>query len=253
MSRAIAIKEENLPAIPMEDMAADAGSGFENITTKDTAVPFLTVLQAMSPQVKRGDQQVPGAAEGDIFNTVTKEIFKAGVRVIPCAFQKRYVEWKDRDSGGGLVAQHETELPSEKDEKGKLRLSNGNLLVPTAYHYVLVVKEDGSFYPAIMGLSSTQLKKSRQWVSSMQGLKIKTPSGMATPAMFSHSYLATTVTLKNGQGQTWMGWEFSAPEMLTDSTLYSLAKAFSKEVLAGGVKAAEPVKEDPITAESEHF
>lgn len=258
----VAVREEKSTAlaIPLEDMAADAGGGFEGVTAKDVTVPYLAILQSGSPQVKRGDPaQIPGASEGDIFNTATKEVYKEGLRLIPCAFQKRYVEWVDRDQGGGFVASHADEAilaQTTKDEKGKARLANGNVIVTTAYHYVLVVREDGTFYPAIMALASTQLKKSRDWVGLMQGLKIKTSRGMVIPATYSHSYKAGTTTQKNNFG-TWQGWDLSAPVILDSNELYAIAKAFSQSVNEGTVKAAEPmaadVQEGADAGESKHF
>lgn len=258
----VAIKEETgtALALSMDEMGADAGGGFEGVTAKDVTVPYLAILQSGSPQVKKGDPaQIPGAAEGDIFNTGTKEVYKEAIRLIPCAFQKRYVEWVDRDAGGGFVASHSDEAILEqapRGEDGKCRLPSGNVIVTTAYHYVLVLREDGSFYPAIMPMSSTQLKKSRDWISLMQGLKIKTSRGLVTPAAYSHSYKAQTTTQKNNFG-TWQGWDISAPVMLPSNELYAIAKAFSQSVNEGTVKAAEPVAADVQATEgggeSKHF
>jgi hypothetical protein len=258
----VAVKEEKSTALAlsMEDMGADAGGGFEGVTAKDVTVPYLAILQSGSPQVKKGDPaQIPGAAEGDIFNTASKEVYKEGLRLIPCAFQKRYVEWVDRDQGGGFVASHADEAilsQTTKDDKGKARLANGNVIVTTAYHYVLVLRPDGSFYPAIMAMASTQLKKSRDWIGLMQGLKIKTSRGPVTPATYSHSYKCGTTTQKNNFG-TWQGWDLSAPAMLESNDLYAVAKAFSQSVNEGTVKAADPVAADVQEAgdagESKHF
>lgn len=241
-----------------DDMAADAGAGFENVTAKDVTVPYLAILQSGSPQVKRGDPaQIPGAAEGDIFNTASKEVYKGAIRVVPCAFQKRYVEWVDRDAGGGFVASHanvEVLSTATKDEKGRMKLPNGNNIVTTAYHYILVIRDDGSFYPAILAMSSTQLKKSGDWIGLMQGLKIKTSRGLQTPAMFAYSYQVKTNTQKNNFG-TWQGWDISSPKMLESNDLYVMAKAFHMNVTEDGVKAAEPVQADvqESSTESKHF
>ena len=43
------------------------------------------------------------AKAGDIYNTVTGDIFKGkeGVKVIPCAYQRRLIEWAPRGQGTG--------------------------------------------------------------------------------------------------------------------------------------------------------
>ena len=46
-------------------------SGFEEVASDALAIPFIRLLQAGSPQVKKNDAQyVEGAGEGDIYNTV---------------------------------------------------------------------------------------------------------------------------------------------------------------------------------------
>ena len=57
-----------------EAIAADAGTkmGFEEVTTDDLQMPFVRILHAMSPQLKKSDASfIEGAVQGDIFNTVT--------------------------------------------------------------------------------------------------------------------------------------------------------------------------------------
>ena len=101
----VATVSNSLPATMDASMlAADAGLGRESMSITDMALPYLLILQSLSPQVKKSSpQRVDGAEEGDIFNTVTQELFASedGINVIPCAFQKAWVEWAPRDSGGG--------------------------------------------------------------------------------------------------------------------------------------------------------
>ena len=49
-------------------------------------IPFIRILQALSPQLNKQDSlYIKGAEQGDIFNTVNQEIYKAdeGVIVVP--------------------------------------------------------------------------------------------------------------------------------------------------------------------------
>ena len=83
---------------------SNAGKGLENITSEDITIPRLAVIQSNSPQRKKKDEKyIEGAEEGDIFNTVTGEIYKEPLTVIPCAYRKSYVEWIPREKGGGFV------------------------------------------------------------------------------------------------------------------------------------------------------
>ena len=78
--------------LPAELAAAfedDAGFGFEEVTSSDLQIPFLRIIQALSPQLKKSDAAfIEGAGQGDIFNTVTNKVWDAdeGVIVLPSAF-----------------------------------------------------------------------------------------------------------------------------------------------------------------------
>lgn len=227
----------------------EGASGFENTDSQSFAIPFLIILQSGSPQCKKSDgAYIKGAEEGMLFNTVTGELFdgEAGLAVIPCYYKRTFVEWVPREGagGGGFRGEH---LPSDpivatamRGERGGDVLPDGNLLVDTRTHYVLIVKEDGSFTPAVIAMSSTQVKKSRQWMSKMDGLKFKNSSGqLYTPPMFSHSYLVTTVPEQNDQG-SWFGWRIGAAKLLEDPQLFAAAKEFKRAVSAGEVREQQP-------------
>lgn len=230
-----------------DDMMADAGLGFENVSANDVAIPYLKVLQALSPEL-RGVTKIAGAEEGLIINTVTGQLMKE-VRVIPCAFKKSYVEWTPREAGGGLVKEWTDEKILEKTKKNERNqdvLANGNLIVTTAYHYVLVMA-DGGFERALIAMSSTQLKKSRRWLGQMMALQVKVGDKSFTPPPFSHSYhLGTGMETKDAN--SWYGWLINDPTMVQDRGIYEAAKKFGQDVTAGLVKVAEPPADAPTTA-----
>ena len=174
-------------ALAVIDYAADAGVGMEGMTSQDMAIPFFNILQKLSPQL----DTIANAKAGMIFNTVTEECFK-DIVVIPCAYKREFVEWKPREQGGGLVGQHSITsqvVTDAKNVNGKLMTAGGNILVETAYHFVLRVELDtGVLEPGLITMSSTQLKKNRRWNSLMNNLKVQGPNGMVTPARFSHMY-----------------------------------------------------------------
>lgn len=236
----VAVKQSDLPVVAFaDDMMADAGMGFENVTANDVAIPYLKILQALSPEL-RGTTKVPGAEEGLIINTVTQQLMKE-FRVIPCAFKKSYVEWTPREAGGGLVKEHMDEKILEKTKKNERNqdvLPNGNLIVTTSYHYVLVLTE-GGYERAVMAMSSTQLKKSRRWLGQMMSLQVKIGDKSFTPPPFSHSYHVGT-GMETKDTNSWFGWIINDPTMINDKGLYETAKKFGQDVSAGLVKVSEP-------------
>jgi hypothetical protein len=251
MSKEVTVKQATAVALPAIDMSADAGIGFNNIRPEDVAIPFMAILQSNSPQVRKGPTQIAGATEGDIYNTVTQKIYNGakGVLVVPCAYEKAYVEWGDRDNGGGFVKKHTDEAILAQCSKGgpngtKDILSNGNYIATTNYHYAIVLEEDGTLSRVVIGMTSTQLKRSRRWLGQMLGIQIKRADGsLFTPPMFSHSYrLSTCVETKDSK--SWMNWQIDNPTLLSDANVYTFAKDFAKMVSAGSVKTAEPAPEE---------
>tara|TARA_R110000737_G_scaffold30833_2_gene49333 strand:- start:3427 stop:4218 length:792 start_codon:yes stop_codon:yes gene_type:complete len=231
-------------SLGIDDMLKDANSGLENVTSEDLAIPFMRIIQAMSPQVNARDgKHIKDCAQGDIFNTVDNSLYKGdkGVTVVPVAYKRTYLEWLPERKGLANVHESSEILKSvSRNDKGQDYLENGNILSTTANHYVLVIDGKGGFSQAIIALSGSQLKKSKKWNSIMAGLKIKTKDGnVFTPPTFSHKYILTSVVEQNDQG-SWYGWDVALAGQLAaeDSFIYSAAKQFSHNVNAGAIKTS---------------
>ncbi|HET8689559.1 MAG TPA: hypothetical protein VFM18_23360, partial [Methanosarcina sp.] len=78
------VEAQNTAVAMAMDFSADAGMGMEGADKTSFAIPFLTMLQGLSPQV----ESVEGAKPGKFINTITNELFDE-VLVIPCAYQRR--------------------------------------------------------------------------------------------------------------------------------------------------------------------
>lgn len=242
-------KSAGLPANLAAEMEADAGDGMQNVTTQDMAIPFLRILQKMSPQLsKRDGAYVAGASEGDIINTVTGQLWEAneGLVVIPCDFNFKIIEWRPRDTGGGLVAVYDRDdrLPEHtKDDRGRLVTKDGNYLEDTAEHFVLIVNEDGSCEQALIAMSSTQLKHSRKWNSLIAQRTISTSEGVKPAPRYSAMYRLKTQGEENAQGD-WSGWDITLEKPVEDLELYRAARTFSKAVRSGQVQVKR--EQDPV-------
>ena len=191
---------------------------------------------------KRDPQYVEGAEVGMIYNTLTKEVSDGenGVQVIPCAYQRQYIEWMDRGKGTGApinIYPSDSDILSKttRDDQRKDRLSNGNYIEDTANHFVLVRNSHGVWEQALIAMKSTQRKKSKRWNSLMLGLKLKGANGLFTPPSYSHIYLLKTIAESNDLGQ-WFGWDISRIGPIDDGNLYEQAKGFSMSVAKGEVK-----------------
>ena len=67
-------------------------------------MPRLTILQAPSPQIKKGERQIPGAEIGDfclVGPHIGKEgLCKNGVTVIACDERTEHIHWPKGHQGG---------------------------------------------------------------------------------------------------------------------------------------------------------
>ena len=232
-------KTNNKKAVDIFE-GATSGGGLEEVTSDDIQIPFLRVLQALSPQIKKSDPAyIKGAEQGGIFNTVTKKFWSGddGVLVIPVHFQKKLLEFVPRSEGGGFVGELDPKnLPKVvKEDNGMEMLENGNELVRTAQHYVKIVHDDGTLENAIVDMKKTQLKKSRQWMSIMMMQK---HNGKTLPS-FSQVYRLKTVEESNDKGN-WYTWSVQHEKMVDSIESYNDAKSFYTSIKSGELTALPP-------------
>ncbi len=234
MAKAVKKVENQVPAELLNEMAADAGHGQEGITGADLAIPFLKILQQMSPELaKRDGKYIEGATEGMIMNGVTGQLWEAdeGVTVIPCGFKFKTIEWKPERKGFVNSYSRTDTLPEfERDDKGAaITKSDGNILADTAEHYVLVVHPDGGCEQALISMSSTQLKHSRKWNTMIKQKILQTKDGPKSPPSYGYMYTLKT-TGESKDDNHWEGWTIADAGMVTDSNLYQGAKAFANSI-----------------------
>ncbi len=129
-SEATEVAQKASTEVATLDLMQFQGQGFEGAEAADFAIPYVIILQKLSPQI----DTVDGAKPGMILETASNQLFNKageGLMVIPCYFRKDMVEWKPRESGGGLVAAHgwnDTLMQScTKNERGQMILPNGNI------------------------------------------------------------------------------------------------------------------------------
>lgn len=174
-----------------------AGQGFENMGAEDFQIPFLRILQALSPQVDEdSDEYVEGAKQGMFFNTVTSRLYGRTIEVIPLMYKKVWLEWAP--NRGGLVARHDPgSIEVDKSDFSKWKHGENDV----AEHHVFYVLcadhlDEG---PMVFSLSSSGIKHARNW--NTQLMLTKLPSGSRAP-FFSSVWRMETVKNQNDQG-TW--------------------------------------------------
>jgi hypothetical protein len=243
-------REERQVAVKSGDvlsmMQADAGKGMEGADRDAFAIPFLRVIQSNSPQIDENDSaHIKGAKSGMLFNTVTNELFdgKDGVIFIPCAFQRRFIQWGPRGSeDGGFKAEWLPEDVQEKRTSGEITESEGHLflgepnpkksdqIVDTRNHFGLIETDDG-IAQVLLSLSSTQTKKSKQLMGILSAVRV---NGVTPPTWYSKLRLTTAVE-SNDKGK-WYGLKIEAAGFVDDAETYAAGKAFNKIIAEGSGK-----------------
>lgn len=233
----------------LADLLQDAGAGLEGASAADYALPFIYLLQKMSPQVDKDQPEkfLEGAEPGKFMNTVTRELFDE-LEVIPVHFEKKYIEWIKRDDGGGFVASYDTRADAEKN------CQEGHQIVDTANHYVLLKSADGTWNNAIVSMTSTKLKASRNWLSKMSMVTLPGPHGKVVAPTYARRYIISKDgPMKNEHG-TFFVVKVDAVEgedgWVKEPALREMAKNF-RAALQAGTKGADYSRVNETVVEAE--
>lgn len=235
------------------EQASSQASGFENVHKDDLGVPFLMIIQKGSPEFdktaqKYAEKKIAGVEPGDIINTLTREIVYKHqgppLIYVPCSYEKLFMEWKPRESGGGIVKAHrDASILNEctRNTKGLDVLRNGNIVVTTAYFFGLHVRDEERS-PVILSMTSTQMRKARGWLNMMQSIKLTGKSGKFTPPMYSHKYAISTEVESNTKG-SWYGWHVSGAGQVTDPVLIADSIKHAQDAARSQRAALPPASE----------
>lgn len=256
-STAVVEKQNTAVAVGNFDMENDVGAGMEGATQEAFAIPFIVTLQSNSPQVDEASgSAIEGAKAGMFFENVTGRLFDGrgkGIRIIPCAFRRVFLHWGARGTdSAGFKGELTPEQAAELRQKGKVVEVDGKLFFPladgtindkkcdrlndTRNHYVLLVdEEEGSWVQAVLSLSSTQIKKSKNLMSALASVKVRGANGLYTPPTFGNQVRLTTQVESNDKGN-WFGIIPKLDGLVESKELYAAAKAFHATVAKGGVE-----------------
>jgi len=255
MKNAVAEKQATdvAPSTLSSLLEEEAGAGLENFNTEDMQIPFIRILQALSPQLNKQDSlYIKGAEQGDIFNTVSQQLYKAdeGVIVVPCFFEKKFLEFALRSSGGGFIKEL---APDDKDitlttrEGAAEILPSGNELVRTHQHVVMAMDPETKLgSPAILDMKKTQLKVSRRWNTLKNGIRL--PSGKPMP-LYGTAWNIQTIAESNDQG-SWYNYKVEREYNITKEleAMMLEARTMYQSFRKGEIKTASASADEMQTA-----
>jgi len=109
-------KKETAVAVPENQLPMSTGTGgrgFDDMDQDDLIIPFAKLMQPLSPEVQ--DDEHP-AKVGDLVNSLTGHVYGKELKFVPIIFQKRRINFRDIDEGGGIVCgSNNSKLPDMGD------------------------------------------------------------------------------------------------------------------------------------------
>lgn len=236
-------------ALPF-DYGETANAGWEGTSSSDFAIPFLSVLQSGSPQVKKQKAEyIEGAQEGMLLNTASNEIIDGttGVTIVPCYTEHIFIEWKNRQKDtGGFIGIHQPDSDVVKravaasTQYGKYTVPvDGGIdhdLVETFMIYCILVDADGEIEgPCMISFASTKIKAYKNTLTPLRKIK-------GRPPLFAFKLKVTTVFETRSKGDSWNFKIVPANGSPVDSlidpagTLFAAGKEFKEQVESGKAK-----------------
>ena len=192
----------------MPDWLTKGNAGSEDVSAADMILPRVDVLQALSPQLKKNDGAfIPGAEQGQIFNTVTGQIYGSSVSFVPVLFRKEWTVWKKRNAGGGFCGAHPTELQGN-EAVAAMENPNDYECVETHQHFAMVLADTG-VQEAVFSMTKSKIKVSRALNTLVQ---------LAGVDRFAKAYRLDAIEVNGDKGDF---WSFKAhPVGFVDKELY---------------------------------
>ena len=214
---------ETLPAY-MKNIDENDTRGNENITKDDLVIPRLNVIQALSPEIKKNDPMfIEGAEQGMLFNTVTRELYKNGVTIIPVTYEMQHLVWRDRKLGGGFGGSFET---TEDAEAYIVEMAEeGWEAVDTPTHLCLML-HDNKLTEIAIAMPKSKAKVSRQFNSVIR---------MIGGPRFSRAYKFLGAEDKNNAGEDFWNVRFEQAGYVSEP-VFKIAEKLYEDLLSGEVK-----------------
>lgn len=265
---AVAVKDTKSTdlSVTPDFMKDQIGLGTESIGAADTEIPRLKLMQKISPELDTFND----LKAGDFFHTLAEISLGREVRVTPIYTDIRYILWRPQDTGGGILAraddgihwsppdaQFEVELKKGGPkvtwrtaktiaQSGLAEWGSGNPSDPNSppaatrmYNLVVTLPDHPDLPPAVVTLQRASIGVARKLMGK---LKItRAPS-------FGLVFNMKSVEDKNGAGQIFLNYAFTAEGMVQDKEVYDKNFEYYQYFKAQGVniKDIEGLQDEPV-------
>lgn len=216
---------------------AGTGRGSENVNTDDLQIPRIGIVQSLSPERKKNDPAyIEGAEEGHMFNSVTRELFKDPLLVIPVYYRKEFFLWRVRASGGGFRGVYQTYGDAQA---AQLEIQDKTEINDTAQQFCLVSSDNGATWSeAVVSMTSSNGGVSKRWNSDIK---------LRGADRFANVYQLSVIEKNNDKGtfyifkENWIRWA-TEPEYRAGEQSY--------EAICKGVRDISRDYDGPVTTDT---
>lgn len=253
MAKSVAtVKEAPLPAFMQEHV----GLGTEKVGAGDVEVPRVKLMQALSPEL----QEYNELKAGNFFHTLAEQAFGNSVRITPIYVDQRFILWRPRSSGGGILARaddgvhwepatgaYAVKLKSGAEvtwrtartvsESGLDKWGSENPADPNSppaatrmYNIVVTFPDMPDMPPAVVTLQRASIKVARRFIG-----KLKITRAPSFGLIFD---MGSFQDVNNG-GEKFFNFTFKAAGMVQDKDDYERNFEYYKYFEAQGVKVKD--------------
>lgn len=213
--------------------AGDTSGYYEGMDSGAYAVPFLGILQGLSPACQRGNAAfIDGAQPGKLINIVTKALADT-VTVSVLRRSHTLCYWVPREKGGGFLREEDATaermawfagLPQD-DKKRRLITESGAQVQVTEHRnfWCCLFKDDKTIEPAVISMTNSQLKVARDWNTNIDVYSAKVPVQMGEntamrPVLHSGRWKLSTF-LRTKNDNSWYMWAVAFVGLHNDKAL----------------------------------
>ena len=227
----LALKPTTMVAPAPSFVDTDASLGNENVGSNDLLLPYLKLLQAMSPEVQEGPNNVEGARPGLILNTLTHETFEE-LLVVPVHFSTEFSVFAKRGApvqGPAKFGSYGSEVDAAEALIAAGKDSNQYDIIQSGRNIIYVLDESGQIQTeALMYMDGSKLRVNREWNSLIR---------QTERPRFSGVWKLSTRRQSNAQG-SWFNYDVKWFGWVPSEDVYNRAKALVEAIQEGTVNVS---------------
>jgi hypothetical protein len=236
--------------------------GNRSFEKDELTIPFLKVLQPLTPQAQEGNPDyVPGSKPGMFYNTSSTKLNdgKAGIICAVISHHKSYTQWLPER--GGLVKDWMDDEgwqalcePDQRHVFNPVTKEGHNIVKGRNFYLFNINLEDETYDPSVFAFTSTNLRTANRWSNFLNNDTFRAEGRIYVYPHYYRLYRFSTEFRSNAKGS----WFTTKVEKLfiggkqqnlqeTSKLIWDAAIEFQKSLNEGTIRSSTPEDygEDP--------